>query len=104
MTINKPVVLVLGATVGLFAASVLLRFVLLSQSGLSGGWIFYLGLPIGGIGVLALLLLRLRLLNFGERSSTPMSRRLEELENLRASGAISDAEYIAERARIISSV
>ena len=124
MNTNKPIVLVVGAMAALFTASLLLRFVLLSQSGLSGGWILYLGLPIGGIGVLALLL-RLGLLNFGQSATiqgwqqhsaapaaapafplpaAPTSQRLQELENLRASGAVSDAEYNAERARIISGV
>ncbi|MFZ3270209.1 MAG: hypothetical protein WA488_24155 [Mycobacterium sp.] len=36
--------------------------------------------------------------------AAPTSQRLQELENLRASGAISDVEYAAERTRIISGV
>jgi hypothetical protein len=125
MNNNKPMVLVVGAIAALFAASFLLRVVVLSQSGLPGGWILYLGLPIGGVGALALVLLRLGVLNFGDRSSAtiqqwphhgpaqvspaastpsgaPTSHRLQELETLRANGIISEAEYTSERARIIS--
>jgi hypothetical protein len=120
MNTNKPIVPVVGVIAALFVASLLVRFVLLSQSGLPGGWILYFGLPIGGIGVLALLL-RLGLLNFGQSAtiqhwqqhstaqaafpaSAPPAQRLQKLENLRVSGAVSDAEYAAERARIISGV
>jgi Short C-terminal domain len=122
---NKVITLVVGAVVGLFALSLLLRFVLLSSYGVPGGWI-YLGLPVGGIGVL-LLLLRLGLLNFGERSggtihhwhqntgvqapppaspppAASVSQRLQELDTLHASGAISDTEYTAKRQRIIANV
>jgi hypothetical protein len=71
-------------------------------------------------------LLRLGLLNFGQGPSAtmqafphhgvahtpwtpaptaaPTTQRLQEIENLRASGAISDDEYTAERARIIASL
>jgi len=86
-----------------------------------------LGLPIGGIVALLLLLMRLGLLNFGERSSAtvqhwqpntavqgpqpvsppsaaPPSQRLQELEALRTSGAISDTEYAERRAGIISGI
>ena len=86
----------------------------------------YFGLPIGGIG-LVVLLLRLGLLNFGGRSGgtiqpwhynsgmpTPPSvsspaaasvpHRLQQLETMRESGAISDAEYTAKRQQIISSI
>jgi uncharacterized oligopeptide transporter (OPT) family protein len=127
MNNNKVVALVLGAIAAVFALSLLLRFVVLSQAGVNGGWIFYLGLPIGGIGALTLLLLRLGLLNFGERSGatiqhwqhnsvvqTPplaspppaasVSRRLQELETMRASGAISDTEYTAKRQQIITNM
>ncbi len=65
---NKTKV-VLWAIVGLLALSLVLRFAVLSQAGVAGGWIFYLGLPIGGIVALIVLLLRLGLLNFGESSS-----------------------------------
>jgi hypothetical protein len=72
--------------------------------------------------VLLLLLMRLGLLNFGERSSatvrhwqpntavqgpapvSPPSQRLQELEALRTSGAISDTEYAERRAGIISGI
>lgn len=108
---NKPMVLVLGAIAALFAFSLVVRFAFLSQFGLPGGWIFYLALPIGGIGTLILLLLRLGLLNVGERSIAPIqhwkpadstSHRLHQLETLRANGTVSGAEYTSERARIIS--
>jgi hypothetical protein len=131
---NKVIALAIGAVVALFALSLLLRFVVLSQYGVPGGWIFYLGLPIGGIGALAVLLLRLGLLNFGERPSGTMqhwhwqqnsgvqaplpaspppasaplapsvAQRLQELDTLRASGAISDMEYSAKRQRIVSDI
>jgi hypothetical protein len=113
---NNNTKLALGAIAGLLALSLVVRFVVLSQAGVAGGWIFYLGLPIGGSVALILLLLRLGLLNFGESSSltrpptysapppAPASQRLQELEALRTSGAISDPEYVAKRARIISGI
>jgi hypothetical protein len=71
----------------------------------------------------AKLLMRLGLLNFGERSSAtvqhwqpntavqgpqptaaPPSQRLQELEDLRTSGAISDTEYAGRRAGIIAGI
>lgn len=64
---NNQTKVVLGAIGALFAISFVLRFVVLSQAGVSGMWIFYLGLPIGGTVAVLLLLLRLGLLNFGER-------------------------------------
>jgi hypothetical protein len=123
---NKPIVLVLGAIGALLALSLVVRFLVLSQFGVPGGSIFYFGLPIGGIVALALVLMRLGLLNFGDRSSGTIqtwqhhiamqgpspaspspaastSQRLEELETLHTSGTISDVEYSEERARIISS-
>jgi hypothetical protein len=108
---NKPMVLVLGAIAALFAFSLVVRFAFLSQFGLPGGWLFYLALPIGGIGTIILLLMRLGLLNVGERSIAPIhhskpanstSQRLHELETLRAKGFLSGDEYTDERARIIS--
>jgi hypothetical protein len=116
---NKVVAIALGAVAALFALSFLVRFVVLSQYGVSGGWMYF-GLPIGGIG-LVVLLLRLGLLNFGEKSggtiqpwhfnsgvqtppATPAPQRLQELEYMRASGAISDAEYTAKRQQVISSI
>jgi hypothetical protein len=124
---NNQTKVVLGAIGALFAISFVLRFVVLSQAGVSGMWIFYLGLPIGGTVAVLLLLLRLGLLNFGERPNAtvqhwqhsttaqvpqpsplltvaPISQRLRELEDLRTSGAISDREYGAKRARIISGI
>jgi hypothetical protein len=120
---NNKTRVVLCAIVALFAIWIVLRFVVLSQVGVTGGWISYLGLPIGGIVALLLLLMRLGLLNFGESSSATvqhrqhntavqvppppaaaMSQCLQELETLRTSGAISDTEYAAKRARIISGI
>ena len=99
---NTRTKVIVGAIVALFAISLIFRFVVLSQVGLAGGWVFYLGLPIGGIVALLLLLLRLGLLNFGESPSTAeAAQRLDELEVLRTKGAISDSEYAAQRARII---
>lgn len=114
---NNNSKVVLGAIGALFAISLIIRFVVLSQAGVPGTWIFYLGLPIGGIVAVLALLLRLGLLNFGERSSAtvqhwqhntaaqvPTSQRLEELESLLTSGVISDTEYASKRARIISGI
>jgi hypothetical protein len=122
---NKPVAILAGAIAALFVISLVIRFVALSELGLPGGWTLYFGLPVGGIGLL-ILLLRLGLLNVGQASTAtirpvahdgvlpapwtptpteaPTTRRLQEIENLRASGAISDDEYTAERARIIASL
>jgi hypothetical protein len=122
---NKPVVILAGAIAALFVISFVIRFVALSQLGLPGGWTLYFGLPVGGIGLL-IVLLRLGLLNFGQDSiatmrpfqhdavmhapvtlpptKAPTTQRLQEIENLRASGALSDDEFTAERARIIASL
>ena len=122
---NKPAVILAGAIAAIFVISVVIRFVALSELGLPGGWTLYFGLPVGGIGVL-ILALRLGLLHVGQESSAtmrafqhdvvmhapvtrpptkaPTTQRLQEIENLRASGAISDDEFTAERARIIASL
>ena len=123
---NKPVLILAGMIAAFFVISLVIRFVALSELGLPGGWTLYFGLPIGGIGLL-ILLLRLGLLNFGQGPSAtmqafqhhgvgarapwtpaptaaPTTQRLQEIEDLRASGAISDDEYTAERARIIASL
>jgi hypothetical protein len=122
---NKPAVILAGAIATLFVISLVIRFVALSELGMPGGWMLYFGLPVGGIGLL-ILLLRLGLLNFGQEPSAtmrafqhdavmhapaapaptvaPTTKRLQEIENLRASGAISDDEYTAERTRIIASL
>jgi hypothetical protein len=122
---NKPVVILAGAIAALFVISFVIRFVALSQLGLPGGWTLYFGLPVGGIGLL-IVLLRLGLLNVGQDSiatmrpfqhdavmhapvklpptKAPTTQRLQEIENLRASGALSDDEFTAERARIIASL
>jgi hypothetical protein len=124
MNNNKPVLVLAGAIAAVFAISFVVRFVALSELGLPSGWMLF-ALPAGGIGLL-ILLLRLGLLNFGQGPSAtlrplqhdavmrapatlpptvaPTSQRLQEIENLRASGAISDDEYTAERARIIASL
>ncbi len=122
---NNQTKVVLGAIASVFGLSLLVRFAVLSQAGLSGMWIFYLGLPFGGIVTVVLLLLRLGVLDFGERSSAtvqrwqhnttalvsqpsyrpqsaPTSRRLQELEDLHTGGAISDTEYSERRAQIIA--
>jgi hypothetical protein len=114
---NNQTKVVLGAVAALFALSLIVRFVVLSEAGFSGMWIFYLGLPIGGTITVLLLLLRLGLLNFGQSPSVavqphpatrpwaaPTSQRLQELEDLHTSGAISDIEYGERRARIISGI
>lgn len=106
---NKPFILVAAAIAALFAISFVVRFVALSEMGLPGGWMLFLCLPAGGIG-LVVVLLRLGMLNsfsqnFSAFTSAPTkSQRLQEIENLRASGALSDDEYTAERGRIISSI
>jgi hypothetical protein len=116
---NNQTKVVLGAIAAVFGLSLLVRFAVLSQAGLSGMWIFYLGLPFGGVVTVLLLLLRLGVLDFGERPSAavqrwqhnttapvsqpaPTSRRLQELEDLHTGGAISDTEYSERRARIIA--
>jgi hypothetical protein len=122
---NNRTKVIVGAIVALFAISLVFRFVVLSQVGVTGGWIFYLGLPIGGIVAVLLLLLRLGLLNFGESPSATVqhwqhntaapapapaspppaaSQRLDELKTLHTNGILSDNEYAAERARIISGI
>ena len=119
---NNRTKVILGAVAALFVISLVLRFAVLSQVGVASGWILYLGLPIGGIVALLLLLLRLGLLNFGESPSATVqhsqhdtagqapapvspppaaSQRLDELETLHNHGILSDADYAAERAKII---
>jgi hypothetical protein len=109
---NNPKI-ALGAIAALFAISFIVRFVVLSQAGVSGMWMVYLGVPVGGVVALILLLLRLRLLDSGEKPTAqhvvrpwaaPTAQRLQQIENLHTSGAISDAEYAAKRARIISGI
>ncbi len=124
MNNNKVVAIVVGAVAALFAISLVVRFVILSEYGLSGSWML-LSLPFGGIG-LVVLLLRLGLLNFAERSTHTMqpwhlnsgaytpppaaprpasvSHRLQQLDGIRSSGAISEAEYNAKREQIISAI
>jgi hypothetical protein len=122
---NKPALILAGAIAALFVISLVIRFVALGELGVPGGWTLYFGLPVGGIGLL-ILLLRLGLLNFGQEPSAtmrafqhdavmrapvtrpptvaPTTQRLQEIENLRASGVLSDDQYTAERARIIASL
>jgi hypothetical protein len=115
MNNNKPFVLLASAIAALFAISFVVRFVVLSEMGLPGGWMLFLCLPAGGIGLLVVLM-RLGMLNsvsqnfsaFTTAPSAPSaptkSQRLQEIEHLRASGALSEDEYTAERGRIISSI
>jgi hypothetical protein len=117
---NKPFVILAAAIAALFAISFVVRFVVLSDLGVSTGWMLMFCLPAGGIGLL-IVLLRIGLLNSGSQSFgattparparwtpeptvAPTTKRLQDIENLRASGAISDDEYTAERARIIASL
>ena len=117
---NKTIAIALGSVAALFALSLVARFVLFSEYGPSGGWMF-VGLPFGGIGIVVLLL-RLGVFNSGQRFGTTMapwqhhvgmpfappapsasaSARLQELEYLLTSGAISHAEYTAKRQQIMS--
>lgn len=107
---NKVITIAVAAFATVFLLSLALRFVFLSQYGFSGGWVYF-GLPFGGIGIL-LLLLRLGVLNVGNGLSatyttTPSvaaSARLQELENIRAAGAISDSEYASKRQQILSAI
>ncbi len=122
---NKVVTIAVGTVAALFVVSLIVRFVLLSQYGLSGSWIFF-GLPFGGIG-LVVLLLRLGLINGGSRTGSmgapwpyqigvpqapyapqapapSVSQSLQELDRVRAAGAISDAEYFMRRQQIISAL
>jgi TRAP-type C4-dicarboxylate transport system permease small subunit len=87
MNNNKGVAIALGAVAALFAFSLVVRFVVLSSYGVSGSWMYF-GLPFGGIG-LVVLLLRLGLLNFGERSSRPI-QRLQEPDGADRSSRPSD--------------
>jgi hypothetical protein len=119
---NNRTKVILGAIVAMFAISLVFRFVVLSHFGMAGGWIFYLGLPIGGTVALLLLVLRLGLLNFGKSPNATVqhwehnaagqapapvspppaaSQRLEELATLHNNGILSDTDYAAERAKII---
>ena len=104
MNNNKVIAIVLGAVAALFAVSLVMRFFMLSAYGVSGSWMYF-SLPLGGIG-LFVLLLRLGLLNFGERSApaVPVSARLQQLDGMRSAGAISEAEYHAKREQIISTI
>jgi 4-amino-4-deoxy-L-arabinose transferase-like glycosyltransferase len=109
---NKPFIILAGIIGAVFVTSFVIRFVVLSQMGLPGSWMLMFLLPAGGIGLLVVLF-RLGLLHsmtqnfsgFGSAPAVPSkSQRLQEIENLRASGAMSEDEYTAERARIISSI
>jgi hypothetical protein len=120
---NRAIVFVIGAVATLFVFSLLLRFVFLSTYGFGYGWMYF-GLPIGGIG-LVVLLLRLGVLDLGQKSGGTMgwpqiggwqaapppapiaptaSQSLQELDSLRANGAISEVEYNTRREAIISNV
>jgi hypothetical protein len=122
---NNRTKLVIGATVALFVFWIILRFVVLSASGVYGVGTFYFALPIGGVVAILLLLVRLGLLNFRERPSTtlqhwphntavqapqpapaevPEWQRLQELDALWTNGAISETEYAERRAELISGI
>jgi hypothetical protein len=120
---NKVIAIAVGSVAALFALSLIARLVLFSEYGLSGGWMFF-GLPFGGIGILVLLL-RLGVFNSGQRPGSTMvpgqhqigmpaapfappqaaaTQRLQELEYLLTSGAISHTEYAAKRQHIMSTM
>ncbi len=115
---SKVIVLLAG---GMLALVLLTRYFALSRAGVPLGWMLYLGLPITGAGVL----FALRLIDLGSGWNTkgaglqhnggahalpaalplsepPLSERLKQLEDLHASGAISDTEYSARRLHIIA--
>jgi hypothetical protein len=116
---TKIVVVLSGVLVALLLLS---RYFALSRVGISVGWMLYLGLPIAAGGVL----LALRIANLGagwakkidhiernggkrsrpsltlSRSSAVVSERLEELQVLHDTGAISGTEYRARRVQIIA--
>jgi len=118
---TKAVVLLSGALVALLLLS---RYFALSRAGLPLGWMLYLGLPVTFAGVLfALRLLNLsvgwgtKIDHFEHNSAAwprrplalplpegAVSERLKDLEQLRATGSISDAEYSAQRLQIISNM
>jgi len=108
---NKVIAIALGSVAALFALSLVVRFVLLSEYELSGGLMF-VGLPFGGIGI-AILLLRLGVFGSGQMQAPPFappapaaaaSQRLQELEYLVTSGASSHEEYTAKRQQIMSAM
>src|ERR1700755_1435812 len=106
MNNNKIIAITVGAVVALFALSFVVRFVMLSEYGMSGSWMYF-GLPFGGIGIVVLLL-RLGLLHFGGGSArtaqtwhynsavptpppapapvAPVSQRLQQLDGMRSAG------------------
>ena len=55
MNNNEVVAIVLGAVAAVFALSLLMGFVLLSEYGVPGGWVYF-GLPMGAIGLVVVLL------------------------------------------------
>ncbi len=110
----KAAILLSGALVALLLLS---RYFALSRTGLSSGWMLYLGLPITAAGVLFALRLTNLGAGWGARDTrrpahprelsypdppVPVSERFRELEALRAAGTISDAEYTARLRHIIS--
>jgi hypothetical protein len=119
---NKIIAIVVGAVAALFFIGFVVRFIVLSQYGYAGPWIWF-AIPAGGIG-LVVLVLRLGLLAnlFGGQNSggsafhwnngvqappaapAPASQRLQQLDQMRASGAISDSEYSVQRQQIIATM
>ena len=113
---TKGAVLLSGAMIAVLLVS---RYFALSRSGLSLGWMVYLGVPLTAAGVLLVLRLVRLGTGLGAKPMLPQAppppawpqsvsrlvvQRLQELENLRASGAISEPEYAARRLRIVSSI
>jgi hypothetical protein len=104
---------------GMVALLLLLHYVALSRAGISAGWI-YLALITAASALAAVWLVHFgasrgtKVDGLGQNSGAParplasppraasFSQRLQELANLRASGAISDREYIERHRRIIS--
>lgn len=122
---NRVSAIALGLVAAALALWLGMRIFLMSEYGLSGGWMFF-GLPFGGIGILVVLF-RLGVFGSGPRSSVisspwqqpigtaapaampapqglAVTHRLHELEGLRTSGAISEAEYTAKRQAILSNM
>lgn len=126
---NKVVPIVIGAAVAIFTLSMVLRFALFTEYGISSSYLLF-GLPGAGIGLMVLLL-RLGVFAGNQRSSgiagswqqnawpqnfgpqppqypgapsPAASQHLQELDRLWQSGAISPTDYAARRQQIISTI
>jgi hypothetical protein len=105
---TKVVALLFG---GMVALLLLLRYLAPSRAGMPVGWI-YLAMPITAASALAAMWLvhfgawwGAKVDGLGQNSGVPaasVAQRLQELANLRASGAISDREYIQRHRQIIA--